>query len=489
MRIKLPFFLTPLFSGLLIFPAFADSNYTSTLGDNFYKATSQMLQEQINLVARIEKAIPTVVNYAQPDPNRVRAVRGQILVQSKVIEAFARRQNPAFRGICAAVNRENINDSQAEIYCGLYASSQELLKLAPLLDRILSRRGELALVRELPLVSGERKFHPVLAISTIEHPLLGQKAVPFAIQEPNLPYSSVPTVGIIGKKPLADYVPPMQAAIAFPLEALSPLENAEAKLNQTKAAFPQGIKFEDPKQTASALENFAYGLDSQEPQTYAKFLGLPKTGIFRVLPHSAYSRPLNTLQNRLVRTVGERYPFPSLGETTSGFNPSLTLQLVDDRFHMRLKGVDYSFMADLGDIPIEKLDSDLKKVSPSTRELFLNYQPPQQLNAIQIERRRFQTGKGLNNDIAQATIPAKLNHTYIMRSLQFQLPEAILKNQQLTPQQRLQIDTLIKIQSSDTIIAFRAVRQRNDGSYTVIWRVLNQLPSPKITDLEAYLRY
>jgi hypothetical protein len=483
MRIKLPFFLTPLFSGLLIFPTFAGSNYTQIKSNDFYDLTSQMLQEQINLVARIEKAI------AQPDPNLVRAVRGQILVQSKVIEAFAKRQNPGFRGTCAAVNSENINNSEAEIYCGLYASSQELLKLSPLLDRILSRRGELALVRELPLVSGERKSHPVLAISPIEHPLLGQKAVPFAIQEPNLPYSSVATVGIIGKKPLADYVPPMQPAIALPLEALSPLENAEAKLNQTKAAFPQGIKFDDPKQTTSALENFAYGLDSQEPQTYAKFLELPKTGIFRVLSHSAYSRPLNTLQNRLVRTVGERYPFPSLSEATSGFNPSLTLQLVNDHFQMQLKGVNYSFMADLGDIPIEKLGSDLKKVPPSTRELFLNYQPPQQLNAIQIERRRFQTGKGVNNSIAQATIPAKLNHTYIMRSLQFQLPEAIVKNQQLTPQQRLQIDTLTKIKSSDHIIAFRAVRRRNDGSYTVLWRVLNQLSNPPITDLEAYLRY
>jgi hypothetical protein len=483
MRLKIPFFLTPLFFGLIISPVSADSQDAPIESNNFYKVTGQMLQEQINLISRIEIAI------TQPDPNRVRAVRGQILVQSRVIEAFAKRQNPSFRKTCAAMNSQNLKDSEAEIYCGLYASSQELLELSPLLDRILSRRGELALVRELPLVSGERKSHPILAISPIERPLLGQKAVPFAIQEPNLPYSSVPTVGIIGKKFLADYVPPMQAAITLAPEALLPLKNAEVKLNQTKAVFPKEIKFEDPKQTTSALENFAYGLDLEEPKTYAKFLKLPQTGIFRVLPHSAYSRPLNTLQNRLVQTVGERYPFPRLGEATSKFNPSLTLQLVNNNFQMQLKGVDYSFIADLGDIPIEKLDLDLKKVSPSIRELFLNYQPPQRLEAIQIERRRFHTGKGVNNSIAQTMLPAKLNHTYIMRSLQFQLPEAIVKNQQLTPQQRLQIDTLTKIQSSDHLIAFRAVRQRKDGSYTVIWRVLNQLPNPQITDLEAYLRY
>ncbi|MFM5980381.1 MAG: hypothetical protein ACKO9I_07570 [Sphaerospermopsis kisseleviana] len=41
--------------------------------------------------------------------------------------------------------------------------------------------------------------------------------------------------------------------------------------------------------------------------------------------------------------------------------------------------------------------------------------------------------------------------------------------------------------SSDTIIAFRAVRRRPDGSYTILWRVLNQLPAPQINDLEKYV--
>jgi hypothetical protein len=483
MRLNLTFFLTTFFSGLLILPSFAGDNRNQNQSDDFYKVTSQMLQEQLNLVSRIEKAI------TQPDPNRLRAVRGQIFVQSKVIEAFAKRQNSDFRGTCTGTNSKNLNNSEAEIYCNLYASSQELLKLSPLLDVLLSRRGELALIRELPLVSGERKSHPVLAISTTEYPLLGRKATPFAIQEPNLPYSSVPTVGIVNKKLLADYVPPMQAAIAIPPEALSTLENVEAKLNQVKAAFPQGFRFEDPKQTTVALEKFAYGLDSQETQTHARFLALPKTGIFRVLPDSAYNRPLNTLQNRLVMTVKERYPFPSLGRASDGFNPSLTLHLADNNFQMLLQGADYNFMADLGDIPIEKLDSDLKKVPLPTRELFLNYQPPQQLEAIQVERRRFQTGKEINSDILKTKIPAKLNHTYIMRSLQFQLPEAIVKNQRLTPQERLKIDALTKIQSSDVIVAFKPVRKRSDGSYTVVWRILKQMPNPQINDLEAYLRY
>lgn len=62
----------------------------------------------------------------------------------------------------------------------------------------------------------------------------------------------------------------------------------------------------------------------------------------------------------------------------------------------------------------------------------------------------------------------------MVRSLQFQLPEAMLKSQTMSPEQ------LQNIPSSDMIVAFRPVRRRPDGSYTVLWRVLNQLPTPKI---------
>lgn len=41
----------------------------------------------------------------------------------------------------------------------------------------------------------------------------------------------------------------------------------------------------------------------------------------------------------------------------------------------------------------------------------------------------------------------------------------------------------------DIILAFRPVRQRSDGSYTVLWKVLNQLKEPQIEDLEEYLKY
>ncbi|BAZ16166.1 hypothetical protein NIES4071_80410 [Calothrix sp. NIES-4071] len=446
--------------------------------DSFYTVTRGFVQEQINLIARIEKALEN------KDPNRVRAVRGQVLVQFKAISGFVKRQDPNFKTVCALP----LENKEAKILCPLYASSQELLKLSPLLDRILSRRGESALVRELPLVSGERQSDPVLAMSPVTRPNLGSPATPHATLEPNLPVLTPKLItGSSTKKLIANYTPPISGAIKIPQEAIRVLETAEKYIAQAQAEFGTEANFHDPKQTALALDRFAYDLDPQERQTYSKFLALPQTGIFRVLPYSVYHRPLNTLQNRLSKTVAERYPFPTLGEKDS-FTPNLALSLVGDNFQILPNGIDYSLMANLGNIPIEKLDATLLPVSPEIAKAFLTYQPPRQLSTLQQERRRLASNKK-NNFNLLSSVPARLNNTYLVRLFQFQLPEAIVSGEKLTPQERLRIDELLKIQSSDTIVAFRPVRQRSDGSYTVLWRVVNRLSAPQIEDLETYLKY
>lgn len=449
----------------------------------YYKNARSLMQEQINLVYRIEQAM------SEPNPNRLRVVRGQLIVQSKAIEGFLRKQQISPGEQCQG--SANI-EPQVKIACGLYTSSRSLLKLTPVLDRLLSRRGELALVRELPLISGERKTDSVLSLSPKERPELFKRATPFASTEPSLPVP--PVLNGNSKAALADYLPPLQPAIAPDSSALAIIGNTKQILEQAKLAFPRETKFTYPEETNAALDRFAYDIDPQEAETYAKFLEIPQTGIFRVLPHSAYHRQPNTQKNRLQANVSERYPFPSLTKILSDFNPSLTLVTVGDKFQLQHQGVDYSFMANLGDIRLEKLDQKLQAIPATKRSFFLNYQPPQELSALQVERRRFLTAKfapdSQNNNLSSqvlAQAPIQLNNTYLVRAFHYQLPEAILKQQPLARFQRLLIEQLLKIQSSDTIIAFRPVRRRSDGSYTILWRIIKQLDAPSIGDLEKYL--
>jgi hypothetical protein len=190
-------------------------------------------------------------------------------------------------------------------------------------------------------------------------------------------------------------------------------------------------------------------------------------------------------------SVAERYPFPLLAEGNGEFTPRLTLQAVNNNFQLAPEGINYGFMVDLGDVPLEKLDTSLKAVSPNIREFFLNYQPPRQLDALQVERRRFLTGKLENFNQSEkilGQLPAVVNHTYLVRSLQFQLPEIIVNGRPVSGRERRYLDQLLKIQSSDIIVAFRPVRRRSDGSYTILWRVVNQLSDPQINDLEEYVK-
>jgi hypothetical protein len=461
----------------------------------FYTTAQRLVQQQLYLITRIEQAL------IDPDPNRMRSVRGQLTVQTKSIEGFIQRQYNSPRTLCTrkgdisldeSVLPVQLTQSQAQIYCSLYTSSQELIKLAPVIDQLLSRRGELALVRELPLVSGERQADPVLAMSPVQFPNLGKPATPFATREPNSASPPLPIVGGNGKTAIAGYVPPMQPAITAPEAAITILKAAHKFLQPAQGAFSPETQLVVPQEVNAKLDRLTYDIDPQEPQIYAKLLELPNTGIFRVLPDSAYRRQPNTLQNRLQAGISNRYPFPSLGKAKGGFTPSLALQMVGDDFQLMNPGVDYGFMVDLGDVPLENLDSQLQAIATPTREFFLNYQPPKELEALQVDRRRFLTGKDQNwqpGNVILAGAKAELNHTYLVRSLQFQLPEIILSRQPIYRQNSRLRQQLAPINSSDIIVAFRPVRRRYDGSYTIVWRVLNQLPAPPIEDLDNYLQY
>jgi hypothetical protein len=477
-------------------PKFSTTNYIpSTSNEQFYTKARQLVQEQINLQVRIEKAI------IHPDANQIRAVQGQATVYVKTTEAFLKRQYQYPSSLCISGSQfeiGNLSTSQTQIYCGLYTSSQELLRIVPVLDRLMTRRGEIGLVRELTLVSGERQSDLVLSLAPVVKPNLGKPARLFATTEPLLPKVKPVIIGGKAKEALAGYRPPIQPAITAPTEVLVNLRKAKEELVKIQALFPESTKFQNPGETLIALDHFAYDTDPQELILYGKFLKNPNTGIFRVLPGKSYQRRLNTVENRLQPRVSERYPFPVIGKITDQLTPKLVIQMYGDNFQLVSEAFDYGFIKDVGNIPLEKLDADLKVLPRQTRELFLNYQPPKQLEALQKEQRLFLNGRDLTGkdltgkdekSIILAGARAELNHTYIVRSLQFAIPEIVLNGKRVSPQQRRDVDKLLKMKGSDTVVAFRAVRERNDGSYTVLWKILNQMPEPKINDLEQYLKF
>lgn len=500
MGILLPFILTSLPSHILAreIPLGNSHQHTALAPDRdkFYTKSAYLVQQQLNLLYRLQKALNS------PDANRMRAVRGQLMNQTISIDNFLKRQYPHPQGVCSpdfsyqSSLPVKFDESTGKIYCGLYNSSQELFKLRPLLDQLLSRRGEIGLVRELPLVSGEKKSDAILPIVTVQRPNLDQPAQPFAKREPEKVISSpVPIIGKHQKPAIANYEPPIQPAIVAPVSAMKILANASQFLQTAQLAFPENIRFIDPQETEITLRRLAYDVIDQDVKTYRKFLELPNTGIARILTDSVYRRRLNSVTNRLETPVNNYpvdYPVNLQFTTEDNFNPGVALQLVNDRFQLVPENINYGFMVDVGDIDLSQLDGNLKPVKESIKNFFLGYKPPTTLESLQVDRRRFLTGKEQVWNLPEVILAdarVELNRTYLLRSLQFKLPEIILTKQPISRSNSRAKQRLGQVPSSDTIIALRTVRNHRDGSYTILWKIIQHLPAPQIEDLENYVQY
>ena len=140
----------------------------------------------------------------------------------------------------------------------------------------------------------------------------------------------------------------------------------------------------------------SYDLYPQESQPYTSFLSQPNTGITRLLPIEAYRTASSAIENRLAPTVAEQLPFATLMSRSDGLSPRLAIRIEGDNFQIVQTDLDYGFMTDLGEVAIETLVAPSpEKVSnlSDVLQLFYNYCPPLELEAIQADRRRFITGK------------------------------------------------------------------------------------------------
>lgn len=481
---------------------------SSASDQSFWPQAQRLVQTQINLINRIERAS------ASPEPYPAFAAEGQILLHQGEVDRFLKSQYPNPALLCTRTNGvtpagSNLTLEQAQVYCALYASTQQLLPLRPVLER---RQSILAPTRGNPLAIGQP------SILTVPPQRL-------AVPVPRFPAPEPPVVGVAAKTPISGYQPPIQPAIAPSQQTVTTLQTAKKFLGQAVAAFPPSARFTDIAETYQLNERNTYALYRQEPSLYTEFLSQPNTGIARVLPSEAYRQQLNPLGNRLSPSVAERFPFPALLRGVGGgsdeestpssvrigpgdeFTPRFAVRMEGSNFEIAQQGLDYGFMVDLGEVPLENLDPTLKKVralSPQTRQFFLNYRPPNQLASIQVDRQRFITGKlgqvafsepvqqtraiASSIDRLSPNAPAMLNHTYLMRLVQFQVPEVVQTGGTVSREQRRYLDQILELPSSDVLVAFRPVSRRADGSYTVLWQVLTQFPDPQIEDVEKYIK-
>jgi hypothetical protein len=109
-------------------------------------------------------------------------------------------------------------------------------------------------------------------------------------------------------------------------------------------------------------------------------------------------------------------------------------------------------LVNFGDVPLQQVTLE------DSRLRFLTaYIPPAKEPDARSEAR--QSGKGFTVDEVnyQSRLPAKLNNTYVLRSINYN--------------------------NSDVLVAFRVVSTDIDGSAVILWKFLKKYPVPRLAQV------
>src|SRR5262245_54606382 len=176
----------------------------------------------------------------------------------------------------------------------------------------------------------------------------------------------------------------------------------------------------------------------EDQETFAKFLEQPDTGLIRLLPREKYDGKLS------IRGDGSYYSFTRLTHEY-GYGSDIKLEL--GKFGVGFAGFDFGFFIPLGDLPLEALT-----VENDSLKALAEYQAPAREPEIRAQQRQTYQGINLGGFTANSYVPATVGSTYALRSLTYE--------------------------RSDVLVAFRVVRQDQDGSMVLLWKMIKKFPTP-----------
>jgi hypothetical protein len=473
-----------------------DAQESGVITEDFWRRGQELVFDQVQLLDRLTLAL-TTPNFQQLDEAELQLLRNDIQINNflttqnrnpqAICQGFELDSQLNNSGVNESINLSGLSNEQQQVYCTLYASKQQLLTLQP----VLNRRLALLRLRTNP-VGGN------IPVGT------AQFNIPTAtFSAPNnaarLPELGSVVVGSPEKLEVANFRPPLLPAIA----PASELQRIASSLRQDLLAvtnvFPENIVF--PPSFLEGITPGRYDVLPEELFRYRDFLQQPDTGIIRLLPAALRPQPSSQIQSRLQTTIAQEFPFASvvaIGDSVATARLALDID-ANGNLQIAQPGIDYGFILNLGSVPLEEVTSpELRQRSNQgsnfsnqpAYNFFFSYAPPTRLEELQVDRRRFLTGKVDNfapEGLRSARVPLVFNQTYLVRLIQFQLPAALLDRQVISRRDRRYLDQLLEVPSSDVVVALQPVVQHSDGSYTVIWRLVREFSRPEVIDLASYL--
>jgi hypothetical protein len=214
-----------------------------------------------------------------------------------------------------------------------------------------------------------------------------------------------------------------------------------------------------PRQESRLITKGPLAPALRDRTSYASFLSQPQTGLVRLLSRfdqSKSGKPPKINGGGAYYSFFYRsheYGFGSDLELSSTTNFEGGTQLPRTyNFSVGFAGADYGMLTNLGDLPLESLTAADPRV-----EFMLKHEPPRREPDARCEYRRFQKGVTINGQLFRSTLPIEVGSTYVLRSIVYR--------------------------SSDVLIGFHVVRQDDDHSVTIAWKLLKEFPAKKLENV------
>jgi hypothetical protein len=188
-------------------------------------------------------------------------------------------------------------------------------------------------------------------------------------------------------------------------------------------------------------------------KAHATFLEQEGTGLFKILPNGKATiisvSTGNAQAARLPLVGGGAYY--SFSKRCHDMDEWADIFLQEGLLKVGITGESLSLMTILSDIPLNEVT-----LGTTAIDYLKTFIPPIEYSQAVKQYQKSATGFTVHHLLHKSTLPAIVNATYVLRS--------------------------IKYRRADLLLAFRILRQDDDGSLHILWKLLQKYPTPKLKD-------
>jgi hypothetical protein len=205
-------------------------------------------------------------------------------------------------------------------------------------------------------------------------------------------------------------------------------------------------QIETKRAELAKLEANYVAISADDRATFAEFLSQPDTGLIRLMPREKFDSYANQQSGLTLRGGGSYYSFT---RHLNDYGFATDLGLEQGYLKVGFYGASYGMLVKLDDVRLEDVSLELPAVSFLARYTAVGNEPD-----ARVEQRRVGTGTVVDGVAYKDRLKASVGATYVLRSINFD--------------------------EADVLVAFKVVRQDEDGSLIIPWRLLHTYSVPRL---------